>query len=319
MKKSFYLIRICIFSGLLFLIACSEDESINQALSSGDAPVANFTTNHTNIQPGSSIVFTDLSTNDPISWQWDFGDGGSSTEQNPEHIYTLPGTYTLTLITSNSYGIDTITISDWIIVRINDIEYGSVTDYDGNIYNTVTIGTQVWMAENLEVTHYPDGTEIPLITDNAVWTNLSNNDTEDAYCYYENKSNSEYGALYTYAAAIHACPTGWHLPSDDEWTTLENFIKDNKHNVSVALKAVSGWSGSGNGTDDYGFSALPYGYRNTSIGAFYNAGDHGRWWSSTSYINTSSAYLRLLDSFSTTVYDFAEYKSTGISVRCLRD
>jgi uncharacterized protein (TIGR02145 family) len=111
----------------------------------------------------------------------------------------------------------------------------TVTDYDGNVYNTITIGNQTWMAENLRVTKYPNGTPIPLATDNIAWANLEDNGTDDAYCYYNNNASGEantYGALYTWAAAMGdnavssssnpsgvqgVCPNGWHLPSDDEW------------------------------------------------------------------------------------------------------
>jgi len=108
----------------------------------------------------------------------------------------------------------------------------TVTDYDGNTYNTVQIGNQVWMAENLKVTHYSDGTEIQLVEDKSAWETLSH--TDKAYCYYNNISSNgkTYGALYTWAAVMNGagssntnpgrvqgvCPDGWHLPSDAKWT-----------------------------------------------------------------------------------------------------
>ncbi|PID95338.1 MAG: hypothetical protein CSA95_00230 [Bacteroidetes bacterium] len=103
---------------------------------------------------------------------------------------------------------------------------------DGNVYSTVVIGSQCWMQENLKVTHYPNGDAIPYTPDGAAWIALRSNNTDDAYCYYGNNVNSEYGALYTYAAAIGdnwerdnaegqgICPEGWHLPTDEEWTVL---------------------------------------------------------------------------------------------------
>jgi uncharacterized protein (TIGR02145 family) len=122
------------------------------------------------------------------------------------------------------------------------------------------------MAENLKTTHYPNGNVIPLVTDNTTWGNLGDNNTDDAYCYYNNNANNEadtYGALYTYAAAKDACPTGWHLPSDAEWTTLKNYISAEGHNgiEGTTLKAIAGWNNNGNGTNNYDFSALPGGHR----------------------------------------------------------
>ena len=117
----------------------------------------------------------------------------------------------------------------------------TLVDYDGNFYQTVQIGNQVWMTENLKVTHYADGTTIPLVTDNTAWGNLDDNNTDKAYCYYNNDANGEgdiYGTLYTWAAAMNGassssanpsgvqgvCPTGWHLPSNAEWTELTDYL-----------------------------------------------------------------------------------------------
>ena len=101
---------------------------------------------------------------------------------------------------------------------------GTVTDIDGNTYRTIKIEKQVWMAENQRVTHYSDGTTIPYITKKKAWASLKDNNSDKAYCFYKNKSNSGYGVLYTYAAATNGnsseikvqgiAPDGWHLPSD---------------------------------------------------------------------------------------------------------
>jgi uncharacterized protein (TIGR02145 family) len=114
----------------------------------------------------------------------------------------------------------------------------TVTDFDGNVYNTITIGSQVWMAENLKTTHYSDGTAIPLVTGNSNWDTLTA--TSKAYCWYNDDviNKATYGALYTWAAAMNGaasvttnpsgvqgvCPTGWHLPSDAEWTQLTDYL-----------------------------------------------------------------------------------------------
>jgi len=213
---------------------------------------------------------------------------------------------------------------------------GSVTDKDGNTYKTVKIGDQWWMAENLKVTRYPNGDAIPHVTDNTAWANLGDNNTDDAYCFYNNDESLGYGALYTYAAAKDACPTGWHLPSDAEWTELENYLIVNGYNydgttsgnkIGKSLASTSGW----NSSDDVGavgnnqssnnttsFTALPGGGRHDGYGTFCSVGYLGYWWSSTEY-SSSHAYYRYL-------YDYYAYvsrsnygKSNGFSVRCLRD
>ncbi len=211
----------------------------------------------------------------------------------------------------------------------------AVKDIDGNIYPTVTIGTQVWMAANLKVTHYPNGDPIPHISDGTDWDNLTDINTDDAYCYYNNNTNSEadvYGALYTYAAAIAdnwekdnandqgICPDGWHLPSDNEWTTLENFISSDGHsgNEADALKSTTGWSAGGNGNDYYGFSALPGGLRFWYLGGFYYETELSSWWSSTEY-NSLNSYNRTINHDETTITTSTLQKSYGYYVRCIKN
>jgi len=224
---------------------------------------------------------------------------------------------------------------------------GTVTDYDGNTYQTITIGTQCWMAENLKVTHYPNGDAIPLITDNTVWSNLAYDNTSDAYSYYDNSSANAttYGALYTYAAAIGdnwardntanqgVCPDGWHLPTDNDWKQLEMAL-----GMSQAEADATGWRGTNEGSKlagnaalwyngtlennaDFGtsgFSALPSGYRYYDYGNFSFLGSTGRWWSATKY-NSSLAYYRYLYYNYAEVGRYYDNKSYGFSVRCVRD
>jgi len=205
-----------------------------------------------------------------------------------------------------------------------------VTDYDGNTYGSVIIGTQEWMTSNLEVTHYSNGTAIPLVTDNTAWANLGDNNTDKAYCWYNNNATTNkdlYGALYTYAAATNGnnsgtnvqgvCPTGWHLPSDAEWTTLTNAMGG----VSIAgvkLKATSGWF-YGNGTDNIGFAALPAGFRQHSDGLFQNfSGDGVTIWLSSTESSASNAWMRwIYDTDNVSIPNYR--KSYGVSVRCVRD
>jgi uncharacterized protein (TIGR02145 family) len=213
-------------------------------------------------------------------------------------------------------------------------EVNTVKDIDGNVYNTVTIGTQTWMKENLKTTHYADGTAIPLLTGNSNWDTLTA--ASKAYCYYDDNSATyanTYGALYTWSAAMNGaassssspsgiqgvCPTGWHLPSDDEWTTLTDYLGG----VIVAggkLKetGTTHWQSPNRGTTNKsGFTALPGGLR-YYYGTFGSIGHLGFWWSA-SESNTISAWTRCLSYDYSGVYGGDYYKLYDFSVRCLRD
>jgi uncharacterized protein (TIGR02145 family) len=163
---------------------------------------------------------------------------------------------------------------------------------DGKTYKYVTIGTQKWMAENL------------------------NYNASGSKCYSNSDANcTKYGRLYTWATAKTVCPSGWYLPSDAEWRTLEGYVGSN---AGTKLKAASGWgaSSNSNGTDDYGFSALPGGY-GKSDGSFTNAGGYGYWWSSTEY-DADSAYGRGMDYDDASVFRYNRAKSLLYSVRCVQ-
>ena len=157
-------------------------------------------------------------------------------------------------------------------------------------FGTVTIGSQVWAKKNL------------------------NCDVEGSKCYNDDPANcAEYGRLYDWATAKTVCPAGWHLPSDEEWTTLTDYVGND---AGTKLKATSGWKS--NGTDEFGFSALPGG-TSISSGSFDYAGSLGVWWSATER-NASSAYWRRMnDSYSNVVGRSADDKSMLFSVRCVRD
>ena len=196
---------------------------------------------------------------------------------------------------------------------------GSIVAFDGRGYETIQIGNQCWFAENLQTTTYADGTAIPEVTDAIAWTNLSSG----ARCYYNNDAINrlEYGGLYNWYAVDDArglCPAGWHVPTDGEWTDLENYITSQGFagTEGTALKSTSGWS-AGNGTDDFGFSALPGGYRYFYGGLFDSAGDVGLWWSSSP--SGDNAWSRLLDSYDPDFYRYSSFPRYGFSVRCLRD
>jgi len=205
------------------------------------------------------------------------------------------------------------------IVFNPNITYGSITDIDGNTYKTVTIGTQTWMAENLKVTKYNDGIAIPNVTDNTAWSEL----TTGALCDYDNTpSNSEtYGKLYNWHAVNTGklCPTGWHVPSDAEWTELTDYLGGTS-DAGGKLKetGTTHWNSPNTSTtNETGFTALPGGYRHYG-GAFNGIGGYGTWWSATED-DTNDAWTRLMYYTNSNVLRFSDNKELGLSVRCLRD
>ncbi len=287
-------------------------------------PLAAFSVDTTEIKGGESVSFTDNSTRNPQSWLWDFGDGTSATEQNPTHTYDSLGIFTISLTVSNTYGSDTKTLNEYLIV--SNIDYGSVTDYDGNIYLTVNIGTQTWMAKNLKVTTYNDGNPINYVSDADDWITA-----DAAYCYYDNNKtlcdSAQYGALYNHNALETGklCPTGWHVATEAEWTTLEKYIINDGHeDYGTTLKAGSGWNSDenfvGKGTNDYGFSALPGGHRYNKSGNFDKAGYSGWWWCGDDAVanNKEASICHLNYSQDFLLYSSAN-KLQGMSVRCIKD
>ena len=190
---------------------------------------------------------------------------------------------------------------------------------DGHSYGVVEIGDQCWFAENLRTTDYADGSAIPEVTDHATWYGLSSGARSD----YDNDASNAltYGRLYNWYAVANGsglCPSGWHVPTDEEWTALETYLGANGHSGTegTALKSTSGWN-SGNGTDDFGFSALPGGFR-FSNGNFNNAGFDGYWWSS-SPSGGNAWYRNLYYDFPDIFRDDYNNPRFGFSVRCLKD
>ena len=215
--------------------------------------------------------------------------------------------------------------SNQIIVRITADEANTISgfcvDIDGNEYETVSIGNQIWMAENLKVSKYRDGSSIPTGHSNSDWGNLSTG----AYAVYENvnENANTYGYLYNWYAATDSrniAPDGWHVATDAEWTTLTDYLGG----TSVAggkMKetGTSHWNSPNTGaTNESGFTAFPGGYRNDGDGNYGNIGSSGYFWSS-SEIYSSLAWERLLNYNSSEVNRYYTNKKHGFSVRCVRD
>lgn len=197
---------------------------------------------------------------------------------------------------------------------------GKVTDIDGNIYNTIVIGSQVWMKENLKTIHYRNGDPIPNVTDGTDWWHLQTG----AYCVYDNYPVNDvtYGKLYNWWAVNSGllAPAGWHVPSYAEWTTLENFL-GNPAVSGGKLKetGTSHWqSPNASATNETGFTGLPGGFR-SSTGSFYSITYNGYWWTTTLASDTSYAKYRFLDFNLGSVYGTEDYKIDGLSVRCIKD
>jgi uncharacterized protein (TIGR02145 family) len=200
----------------------------------------------------------------------------------------------------------------------------NITDVENNTYNTVYIGTQQWMGENLKVSKYSDGTTIPNITDNRQWAS----NTTGAWCYYDNNAanNVKYGKLYNWYAVSkttngnkNVCPTGWHVPTDAEWTVLTDYLGGE----SVAggkMKDVgtTSWNSSSTEVTNVSlFTGLPGGYR-SSGGPFPEIGSGGYWWSSKLHFMEGAWKIYLGDNFSGVTIGSSP-KESGFSVRCLRD
>ncbi len=197
----------------------------------------------------------------------------------------------------------------------------TVKDIDGNIYKTIRIGNQIWMAENLQVTHYLDGTPIPNVYDNEKWPNA----TDGAYCMENNDSinyKSTYGVLYNFHAITNShklCPEGWHVPTEEECMILINYldgnsiagrkIKDNSRNLWKSKKSKA--------TNESGFSGLPAGGR----GQFGGPGDVGyyaTWWSSTSYDSLYAWHWGVFPD-KPGIRSNPGHKASGFSIRCIKD
>jgi uncharacterized protein (TIGR02145 family) len=262
-------------------------------------------------------------------------------KMGPHIFITNQGEFTIQTCATGNYIIrgydtsnpdpDSIKVSDFVPVQVENSGaatgnilactpiFVTVTDIDGNVYVTVLIGDQWWMAENLKTTRFADGSVIPNVTDNAAWTQLST----PAWCNYDNSLANDlvYGKIYngyTVSDPRNVCPAGWHAPTDAEWTILTNFLGG----TDVAggkMKTTTGWqSPNTDATNESNFSGLPGGYRGAGSGAFVFVGDNGHWWSSTENAPTTAWNRRLHYTNGFAPSSFTN-KQNGYSVRCAKD
>jgi len=205
-------------------------------------------------------------------------------------------------------------------------------DIDGNVYQTIQIGNQLWMAENLKVTHYNNGDLIPNIIEISEWANTN----FGAYCDYDNNLfiSGIYGKLYNWHAVESGqglCPDGWHVPSDMEWISLTEYLSPNEeetwgNSIAGGKMKESGhdhWNYfsdtiSAEATNESGFTGLPGGYRYGVNGNYSNLGNTGYFWTSSmqDYVST---WNREIGFSSSNVYRNSNYVQNGYSVRCLAD
>ncbi len=204
---------------------------------------------------------------------------------------------------------------------VTDIGGKTVTDIDGNVYKTIKIGNQLWMAENLKVTHYRNGDPIPNVTDDDEWKDLSSG----ARCIYDNNTSnlSIYGRLYNWYAVNDSrglAPEGWHIPTDEEWKELEMYLGTNEGSKLAGNPALwkDGDLKNNNAFRESGFSALPGGYRNSYDGNFYDMGYSATFWSASEDYNVG-AWYRYLSYHDSDITRSGYYKLGGFSVRCLRE
>jgi uncharacterized protein (TIGR02145 family) len=215
------------------------------------------------------------------------------------------------ILVSNATG-----IASWQSIATVETNSSGGSSQDSPVW----IGCTPWATKNLDVTTYRDGTPIPLVTDAAAWAAL----TTGAYCYYFNNpaNDSIYGKLYNWYAvnSPHGlAPEGWHIPSDFEWTTLENTLGGSSvAGGPMKEMGITNWTSPNLGaTNLCNFSADPGGYR-AAVGGFHDKGEYGYWWSATSG-DSNIAWSRKLNYNDTEIVGAGTEYNVGYSVRCVKD
>lgn len=235
-------------------------------------------------------------------------------ENNEYHVRA----YAINVV-GTAYGQDEVFKTRLPSINFNEnLTYGTVSDVDGNIYKTIQIGTQTWMAENLRTTKFNDGAPVPLVSVDAEWAALET----PGYCwYYHDKElyGEIYGALYNWYVVGSICPVGWHVPFTPEWETLISFL-GGESIAGGKMKEIGfdhWFSPNLNATDSSGFTALPGGYRDDT-GPIGNINGYGYWWTASN-TNINHSWYRRLDFGLESTYTGSNYKRNGFSIRCIKD
>jgi uncharacterized protein (TIGR02145 family) len=211
------------------------------------------------------------------------------------------------------------TTGDTVNLGVNfnpDLTYDSIYDVEGNKYRTIQIGTQTWMAENLRSTKLNDDTEIPFVLDVNKWSDL----TTPGYCWFNSDSVS-WGALYNWYTVNTGllCPQGWHVPGDEEWTVLTDYL-GGKNDAGGKLKetGTGKWYTPNTGaTNESGFTAIPTGYRHSN-GGFNSLSRYAYFWTSTEWSETGAWYRDVYFGY-ISVDRSNSNKRSGLTVRCIKD
>ena len=253
-----------------------------------------------------SVVSGDFTT---IDWSVDSYFIKTETDPTGGASYTITGTSQLLSV---PYALYAAKSGDSAALQ------AQITALQTQLLPSVTNCGQIWQSTNLDVTTYRDGTPIPQVTDPTAWAGL----TTGAWCYYNNDPESGYGKLYNWYAVNDPrglAPTGWHVPTDAEWTTLTTFLGGEAvAGGKMKTPGTMSWLTPNTGaTNSSGFSGLPGGFRNSN-GPFDLFGSYGLWWSSTED-STPYAWSRNLNYNNGNVDRYTDAKRLGFSVRCLRD
>lgn len=253
------------------------------------------------------------------------GNGFARVSYNGDTLYFNNGSFVVMPGISSANGIGSPSSCGAPDIHNPNLSYGTMTDQEGNVYKTIVIGSQEWMAENLNTGIYRNGDAIVTDLDNSAWGAT----TSGAWSYYNNDASyaCPYGKLYNWFACTDArglCPTGWHVPSDAEWTTLTNFLGGLSvaggplKSTGTAIDSNGLWTSLNVGaTNSSGFSGPPCGYRN-GIGIFGAMGIQSYLWCSTQSV-AFGGWVRVLFDNNGTVARSSNYKESGYSVRCVRD
>jgi len=325
------IILVLFLTALILNISCDKSPTYSQNINptANTEPIASFTINP--ISGTIQTVFTfDASSStdneDSISvlqFRWDrkgdgFWDTFFSTTKTTTYQYNTIGTYTVKLEVKDSGGlVDTTTLS--VIVTLPST--GTVTDIDGNMYNTIQIGDKWWMAENLNVTHYRNGDIIPHVPNNETWSNS----TTGAYCNYNNDTNNAmtYGRLYNWYAlndSRNIAPTGWHVSTDAEWQTLVDYFGGDYYaGNKLKESGTTHWGVTQNQvTNESGFTALPGGQRYGYGGVYQNIEEIGSFFTSTESSDGQAWNWQLFSGRGEARHNNMD-KEMGHSVRCVKD
>jgi uncharacterized protein (TIGR02145 family) len=302
------------------------------------APTASFTVNPAYGTTGTVFNFDASASSDnedaladlQVRWDWENDgawDTGFATMKAENHQYGSENIFLVGLEVRDPGGLTNIATRQ---VEVSNATTGSVTDIDGNVYSTVKIGDQWWMAENLKVTRYRNSDQIPNIINDSQWPDL----TTGAYSAYNNDDGSiaDYGLLYNgYAASDsrNIAPLGWHVPTDDEWKQLEIFLgmsqsdadeifwRGTDQGAKIKETGTDHWAfPNSSATNSTGFSARGAGYRAGDLGDFRALTAEAYFWSNATGTN---AWHRLLAAGNSNINRYNSLKVNGFSIRCVRD